>query len=91
MYQYEYWFDGDGNSHEIAKMDTQYIQNCLNQLNKWLDSWGGIIPEQLTAEELKDKDEVGKKAWFVFHGINYINAFGEEIDKRIAEDRLWED
>lgn len=88
MSKYEYWFDGDGNSHEIAKMDTQYIRNCQNQLLKMLDSWQGIIPEQLSDEELKSKDEVGMKAWFVFNGIAYMNAFSEELDKRIKENRI---
>ena len=85
MGKYEYWFDADGNPHEISKMDTQYIQNCLNQLVKMLDSWHGIIPEQLSKEELMQKDEVGMKAWFVFNGINYMNAFTEELDRRIKE------
>jgi hypothetical protein len=88
MSKYEYWVDADENAHIISKMDTQYIQNCLNQLRKWLDAWHGIIPEQLTAKELKKKDEVGMKAWFVFNGIGYIDAFVEEINKRMKEDRF---
>lgn len=79
---YEYWFDASGNAHEISKMDTGYILNCLKQLNNMLDSWRGIIPERLTSEELKQKNEVGQKAWFVFHGIAYINAFCDELDRR---------
>lgn len=79
---YEYWFDADGKAHEISKMDTAYIGSCLKQLRKMLDSWRGIIPEQLTEEELRQKDDVGMKAWFVFHGISYIDAFCKELDKR---------
>lgn len=56
-------------------MDINYIKNCLNQLQKWLNAWHGIIPEQLTDDELKGKDEVGMKAWFVFNGLNYIETF----------------
>mgnify|MGYP004679064975 CR=1 FL=1 len=79
---YDYWFDGNGDMHEISKMDTQYIQNCLGQLNKMLQSWRGIIPERLTDEELLGRDKVGQKAWFVFHGIPYIDAFLRELKKR---------
>lgn len=79
---YNYWFDADGKPHEIRKMDLQYIQNCLQQLEKMLSSWHGIIPENLTDEELQKKDEVGQKAWFVFHGIKYIDAFYCELEKR---------
>lgn len=86
MYDYEYWFDGEGNMHEIAKMDTPYIINCLHQLEKMLPLWRGIIPEQLTKEELKQKDEVGMKAWFVFHGPDYIDAFVNELDRRKYND-----
>lgn len=79
---YEYWFDSEGNAHEISKMDTCYIYNCLRQLNKMLDSWHGILPEMLNAEEMKQRNEVGMKAWFVFNGINYINAFCKELECR---------
>ena len=79
---YDYWFDADGKAHEIAKMDSGYILSCLKQLRRMLESWRGIIPEQLTNEELKQKDEVGMKAWFVFNGIPYIEAFCKELDKR---------
>lgn len=82
MRKYEYWFDADGRAHEIVKMDTDYIYNCLNQLGKWLENWGNIIPEQLSDDELKDKDEVGMKAWFVFNGISYIDVFCAEIKRR---------
>lgn len=88
MSKYEYWFDGDGIPHEIAKMDTQYIINCQNQLLKMLDSWHGIIPEQLSDDELESKNEVGMKAWFVFNGIEYMNAFSEELNKRIKENEI---
>ena len=79
---YEYWFDPDGNMHEISKMETSYIGNCISMLGKMLQNWAGIIPEQLSEEELKQKDEVGMKAWFVFNGINYIDAFCKELEKR---------
>lgn len=82
MRNYIYWFDAMNQCHEISKMDTQYIYNCLKELKKMLDSWHGIIPEQLTEEELKLKDEVGMKAWFVFHGTNYIDAFCNELKRR---------
>ena len=82
MENYEYWFDAEGNPHEISKMNTQYIKNCLKQLHNMLNSWRGIAPEELSMEELKDKDEVGMKAWFVFNGIKYIHAFTEEFDRR---------
>ncbi len=32
MSKYEFWFDTNGKAHEIAKMDINYIKNCLNQL-----------------------------------------------------------
>lgn len=79
---YDYWFDADGNPHEISKMDSEYISNCLNQLNKMLNAWHGIIPEQLTREEIKQKDTVGMKAWFVFHGNEYIGKLSEELKRR---------
>ena len=79
---YDYWFDADGKAHEIARMDTDYIINCLNELKKMLDAWHGIIPEQLTDEELKQKDCVAMKAWFVFNGIPYIDAFCKELKRR---------
>ena len=79
---YEYWFDSESKAHEISKMDSGYIKNCLKQLKKMLDSWGGSIPEQLTAEELQQKDEVGMKAWFVFNGLEYIEAFRRELEHR---------
>ena len=79
---YDYWHDADGNPHEISKMDDTYILNCIKQLQKMLDAWHGIIPEQLTKEEVKKKDTVGTKAWFVFHGIVYIDKFCEELNKR---------
>ena len=47
-----------------------------------LVAWSGIIPEQLTKEEMNQKDEVGMKAWFVLHGISYIDAFCQELDRR---------
>ena len=78
----KYWFDSDGYPHEISKMETGYIYNCLNQLKKALNLWHGIIPEQLTREELVDKGKVMSKAWFVLHGIEYIDAFCEELKKR---------
>lgn len=53
MKLYDYWIDAYGNSHAISDMNTQYISHCLNQLRKWLDAWHGIIPEMLTAEEMK--------------------------------------
>ena len=86
MYDYEYWFDSEGKMHEIAKMDTLYIERCLKQLGKWLSTWRGIVPDQLTQDERKQKDEVGRKAWFVFHGINYIDAFTAELEKRKNND-----
>ena len=79
---YDYWFDSDGKAHEIARMDSDYILSCLKQLRRMLESWRGIIPEQLTVEELKQKDEVGMKAWFVFNGIPYIDVFCKELDRR---------
>ena len=45
MENYEYWFDAEGNPHEISKMNTQYIKNCLKQLHNMLNSWRGIAPE----------------------------------------------
>ena len=82
MNMYDYWFDASGGAHEISKMETFYIQNCLKRLKKMLVVWSGIIPEQLTKEEMKQKDEVGMKAWFVLHGISYIDAFCQELDRR---------
>ena len=82
MNLYEYWFDADGNPHEISKMDDIYIGNCIKQLKKMLDAWHGIIPERLTEEELNQKDDVGSMAWFVFHGLSYIDALCKELDKR---------
>lgn len=82
MKLYDYWIDAYGNSHAISDMNTQYISHCLNQLRKWLDAWHGIIPEMLTAEEMKQRDEVGMKAWFTFNGIPYIEAFCAELKKR---------
>lgn len=79
---YKYWFDSEGNAHKIEEMETSYISNCLRQLGKMLDSWRGIIPEQLSNEELKQKDKVGMKAWFVFNGISYIDAFNKELENR---------
>ena len=43
MYSYEYWFDADGNPHEISKMDDRYIGNCIKQLKKMLDA--GLIEQ----------------------------------------------
>ena len=82
MYSYEYWFDADGNPHEISKMDDRYIGNCIKHLKKMLDAWHGIIPERLTEEELKQKDDVGSMAWFVFHGLSYIDVLCKELDRR---------
>lgn len=79
---FEYWFDADEKAHLISKMDITYISNCLQQLSKMLYAWRGIVPEQLTAAELKQKYEVGKKAWFVFNGVGYIDAFSNELKKR---------
>lgn len=79
---YEFWFDSSGKAHDISRMDTGYIMNCLNMLNNMLSSWRGIIPEQLNNEELRDKSVVGTKAWFVFYGIGYIDSFCAEIDRR---------
>lgn len=79
---YDYWVDGEGKLHKISQMDTQYIHNCLDQLKKMLNRWRGIIPENLTDDELKKKDEVGQKAWFVLNGIPYIDAFCSELKKR---------
>ena len=86
MYDYEYWFDSEGKMHRIAEMDEGYILNCLNQLDKMLSAWHGIVPEHLTSEELKLKDKVGMKAWFVLHGINYIDVFTNELEKRKNND-----
>ena len=86
MYDYEYWFDPEGKMYKISEMDTSYILNCLNQLNKMLPTWRGITPEDLTREDLKQKDVVGMEAWFVFHGINYINAFKKELSRRENDD-----
>ena len=82
MVMYKYRFDADGKAHEITKMETAYICNCLKQLEKMSGLWHGVIPEQLTPEELTLKNEVGMKAWFVFNGIEYIGAFCEELDRR---------
>lgn len=79
---FEYWFDSYGQAHEISKMDTEYICNCLRNLNKWLTLWRGVIPEQLTTEEMKDRNRVGMKAWFVFNGIQYIESFCAELERR---------
>lgn len=79
---YDYWFDSDGNMHEISKMDDNYINNCLRQLDRWCNSWHGIVPEQLTREELNNKDKVGTKAWFVFNGLAYVEVFCEELRNR---------
>lgn len=81
----EYWFDADNKPHDISKMDESYISRCLNDLRNCLELWRGIIPEQLTKEELNDKDNVMSKAWFVLNGIDYINSFCEELKKRKTE------
>lgn len=88
MNNYDYWFDGEGNAHEISKMNTSYIYHCINTLNDALVSWRGIIPEQLDEDELRDKDKVLSKAWFVFNGIKYIDVFCDEIRKRKEHDKL---
>ena len=82
---YDYWIDAEGFPHEIAKMDTQYIMNCLKSLNNMLSLWRGITPDRLTNEELKLQSTVGMKAWFVFHGIAYIDAMCAELDRRKGE------
>lgn len=63
-------------------MDSGYIVNCLKNLIKWDKDWGDISFVELTTEELKRKDDVGMKAWFVIHGKNYMEAFSKELKKR---------
>ena len=78
----EYWFDAEGKPHLIKDMDEDYILNCLKNLEKWLKNWEEVLPTELNEYEMKQKDKVGMKAWFVFNGIDYINTFCDELDRR---------
>lgn len=62
---YDYWIDGNGNVHRISDMSTEYIKNCLNQLDKMANSWRFCTEEQLSDEELKSIAKPGEKAWYI--------------------------
>lgn len=79
---FDYWFDGDGNIHKISDMDDNYIQNCIRQLEKMNDGWWDIDVSDLSRNELKDKDKVGSKAWFVLFGKKYLEVLKFELDCR---------
>ena len=79
---YDYWFDAQGVIHKIEEMDTSYIERCITQLEKMNNSWWDIDVSELTKKELKDKDEIGQKAWFVIHGKTYLDVLKNELDYR---------
>lgn len=60
-------------------MHTFPQSRAVEQKSFWFH--GKIIPEQLMDAELRQNNEMGKKAWFVFHGIKYIEAFNNELDR----------
>ncbi len=82
MGNYEFWFDSEKKAHRIEDMDAKYIRNCMRQIKKCEGAWWNATPESLTDEELKLKDEVMQKAWYVFHGRKYYSVFEEELKIR---------
>ena len=82
MKDYEFWVDAYNKSHEISKMDTAYIRNCLKELQKMNDVWKNAKCDSLTDSELKLSNEVGQKAWYVENGKSYLSAFLQELAYR---------
>lgn len=79
MSLYDFWIDGQGNAHRISQMDTQYIENCLSQIEKMGNMWRILSADNLKNDELSEMTKVGSKAWYLVNAQEYIDAFNIEL------------
>lgn len=82
MDRYDYWIDGNGTVHKISEMDSNYIRNCLRQLEMVRGTWRGITPEDLNKKDLESSNKPLSKAWFAFDGEKYMEVLTEELENR---------
>ena len=74
---YTLWEDAEGKLHEIDKMDTQYIKNCM----KCIKDTGYSIYTKKVADADKTEALFGPK-WCYEHAENFLNAFQRELTIR---------
>ena len=46
------------------------------------DGWWDIEVDDLSNEELADKDRIGSRAWYVLFGKRYLSIFENELEYR---------
>lgn len=79
---YTFWIDANGQRHDLRDMTTSYINRCIGQIALVVDSWKRIKQRDLTPKELERVNDPLQKAWFVFHGLNYLESFKNELNSR---------
>lgn len=81
---YDFWIDGTGKAHKISEMDTDYIYNCLSQIERMGHTWRMCKVEELSDEDLSKLVQTGTKAWYVVNAQKYVDAFEIELAVREA-------
>lgn len=51
----DYWRDKFGNVHEISKMSTSYLENCLRKIDR--ENWRKEYREKITNELKRRKND----------------------------------
>ena len=81
IYMYEYWIDGDGQKHLISEMKTQYIKNCISQINNAVLLYSTIKNDEDDSLD-NDSDSVLSSKWCRENADFYLQVFKNELEIR---------
>lgn len=78
---YEVWKDAEGKYHEITEMDTEYIKNCIKQIESAIRCFDVKTNEGRETEDDGEFNPFSKK-WSKKFANGFLDAFKAELNNR---------
>ncbi len=78
---YEVWTDADNKLHALYEMDEQYINNCINQIERVCKNYG-IRKTDGYASDFVGEFKPLTREWCINYANGYLKAFKEELSSR---------